>query len=404
MHDVALKKDWTRVTFGEVVKLSGEHSSNPEEDGIERFVGLEHIDARDLKIRRWGDVAAGTTFTSVFRPGQVLFGKRRAYQRKVAVADFSGVCSGDIYVLEPKNAHLLPELLPFICQSDGFFEHAIGTSAGSLSPRTNWDSLASYEFALPPAQEQMRIARALHQFEAVQSHHQRVRQRSENLTVSYLSVALLDGQQVCGHTDETELLSGWSWIKMGEIVADTKAGLFKKKDDYGFGSNIVGVSDLYGHRSIDGQLFASAPASVDEASEFVLKEGDLVYGESSLVRAGIARTLPVTAKGAGTLFAWHTRRVTLDRGRVCPFFVSAYLNSPFGRRDIMSRSTTTVLTGITVADFLAVPIPIGPLESQRRIQADIEAVWQSQTLSETRCVALGQIGHTFGRTSLAAGS
>ncbi len=151
---------WTTVAFGDVVRLSTERSSNPESDGFERFVGLEHIEPRDLRIRRWGDVADGTTFTSVFRPTQVLFGKRRAYQRKVAVADFSGVCSGDIYVLEPKGQDLLPELLPFICQTDAFFAHAVGTSAGSLSPRTNWTSLSGFEFALPPIEEQRRIAEA----------------------------------------------------------------------------------------------------------------------------------------------------------------------------------------------------------------------------------------------------
>jgi len=157
MPEARLNKAWARVAFGDVVKLSKERSSDPEGDGFERYVGLEHIESGDLKIRRWGDIADGTTFTRVFRPGQILFGKRRAYQRKVAVADFSGVCSGDIYVLEPKNSNLLRELLPFICQTDRFFEHAVGTSAGSLSPRTNWESLASYEFALPPLEEQRRI-------------------------------------------------------------------------------------------------------------------------------------------------------------------------------------------------------------------------------------------------------
>jgi len=161
MPEPVSKNGWTRVAFGDVVRLSRERSSDPEEDGFERYVGLDHIEPGDLKIRRWGDIADGTTFTSVFRSGQVLFGKRRAYQRKVAVADFDGVCSGDIYVLEPLNAHLMPELLPFICQTDGFFEHAVGTSAGSLSPRTNWDSLATYEFALPPLENQRRIAEVL---------------------------------------------------------------------------------------------------------------------------------------------------------------------------------------------------------------------------------------------------
>lgn len=149
-NNKTLKPGWRRVKFGDVVRLSKARSQDPLADGIERYVGLEHLEPGDLRIRSWGNVADGVTFTSVFQPGQVLFGKRRAYQRKVAVADFSGVCSGDIYVLETKDAQiLLPELLPFICQTDAFFDHAVGTSAGSLSPRTNWSSLAEFELALP---------------------------------------------------------------------------------------------------------------------------------------------------------------------------------------------------------------------------------------------------------------
>jgi len=162
MTDGTLKPGWRRVKFGEVVRLSKDRSASPMADGIERYVGLEHIEPGDLKVRSWGAVADGTTFTTRFSPGQVLFGKRRAYQRKVAVADFEGVCSGDIYVFESANPRtLLPELLPFLCQTDAFFDHAIGTSAGSLSPRTNWMSLAEYEFALPPLGEQRRSVQLL---------------------------------------------------------------------------------------------------------------------------------------------------------------------------------------------------------------------------------------------------
>lgn len=157
-----LKPGWRKVRFGEVVRLSKARCADPLAEGIERYVGLEHLEPGDLRIRSWGNVADGVTFTSLFKPGQVLFGKRRAYQRKVAVADFAGVCSGDIYVLESKDATaLLPELLPFICQTDSFFEYAVGTSAGSLSPRTNWTSLAGFEFALLPIEEQRRTVNLL---------------------------------------------------------------------------------------------------------------------------------------------------------------------------------------------------------------------------------------------------
>jgi type I restriction enzyme S subunit len=77
------------------------------------------------------------------------------------VAEFEAVVSGDIYVLAPKHDRLLPELLPFLCLSERFFQHAVGTSAGSLSPRTNWSSLASFEFHLPPLDQQRRIAEIL---------------------------------------------------------------------------------------------------------------------------------------------------------------------------------------------------------------------------------------------------
>lgn len=157
-----LKPGWTKVKFGEVVRLCKDRSPDPLADGLERYVGLEHIEPEDLRLLRWGLVADGITFTSRFKPGQVLFGKRRAYQRKVAVADFEGVCSGDIYVFESADPdQLLPEFLPFICQTNRFFEYVIGTSAGSLSPRTNWRSLKEYELSLPPINEQIVLTKKL---------------------------------------------------------------------------------------------------------------------------------------------------------------------------------------------------------------------------------------------------
>ncbi len=184
MSKRTLKSGWSWVKFGDVVRLNTDRCADPAGEGIERYVGLEHIEPEDLRIRRWGQVAEGTTFTNRFKSGQVLFGKRRAYQRKVAVADFEGVCSGDIYVFEPKNERLLPELLPFLCQTEGFFEYAVGTSAGSLSPRTNWTQLANYEFVLPTLEEQRRISGLMQAIEQEIYALQRAAEKALNLWYS----------------------------------------------------------------------------------------------------------------------------------------------------------------------------------------------------------------------------
>jgi type I restriction enzyme S subunit len=160
----SLNPGWTTVKFGDVVRQVKD-KVDAQTSGLSRYIAGEHMDTDDLRLRRWGEINddyLGPAFHMRFKPGQVLFGKRRAYQRKVAVAEFSGVCSGDIYVFEPQDpAVLLPDLLPFICQTERFYQHAVGTSAGSLSPRTNWKQLAQYEFPLPPLAEQRRLAEVL---------------------------------------------------------------------------------------------------------------------------------------------------------------------------------------------------------------------------------------------------
>ena len=187
--DEPSKEAWRKVTFGEVARCLTETETNPQAKGLNRVVGLEHIDPEDLRVKRWAAIEDGTSFSRVFRAGQVLFGKRRAYQRKVALADFDGICSGDILVFEARTDVLLPELLPFLAQTEGFFQHALGTSAGSLSPRTKWSEMANYEFLLPPMEEQRRIADILWAAEeAIKAYDLSLEQATKTLSVILIDV------------------------------------------------------------------------------------------------------------------------------------------------------------------------------------------------------------------------
>ena len=162
MNNITIDKTgWKKWRFDEVCRQVNTTSKDHEADGIHYVIGLEHIEPGNLHITKWDTLEKETTFTRKFVKGQVLFARRRAYQRKVAYAEFDGICSGDILVFEAIEENLIPELLPFLIQSDGFFEKALATSAGSLSPRTKFKELADYEYLLPPKSEQKRLAELL---------------------------------------------------------------------------------------------------------------------------------------------------------------------------------------------------------------------------------------------------
>lgn len=169
---------WRIVTFGDVAKQLKE-DADPESGEVERYVAGEHMITDDLRIRSWGTIGdgyLGPAFHRRFRPGQILYGSRRTYLRKVAVADFDGICANTTFVIEPKTDVIEPDLLPFIMQSEGFSEHSVRNSKGSVNPYVNWKDIASYEFPLPPLDEQRRIAEILWAVEEAINYFEECRQ------------------------------------------------------------------------------------------------------------------------------------------------------------------------------------------------------------------------------------
>ena len=144
----------SKVLLGDVA-VEHKETCKGSKDGYP-IVALGHLIPKEIKLTAW-DEGGENTFTKMFRKGNVLFGRRRAYLKKAAVAPFDGICSGDITVIEAKPDRILPELLPFIIQNDALFDFAVGKSAGALSPRVKWEHLKNYEFELPDMDKQREL-------------------------------------------------------------------------------------------------------------------------------------------------------------------------------------------------------------------------------------------------------
>lgn len=313
-----LKPGWKRVKFGEVVRLCRETCKDPSAEGIDRVIGLEHLEPGDLRVRSWADLADGTTFTQRVRPGQVLFGKRRAYQRKVAVADFDAICSGDIYVFESADPkRLLPALLPFLCQTDAFFEHAVGTSAGSLSPRTNWSSLAAYEFALPPSKEQTRAAALLAS----------VRASSDALHEAVVAAQRTETALVEDFINRTRQRE-----KIGQHVSDISYGCSLKSTSERQGTPMLRIPNvLRGDLDLgDLQWIELGEA---ERAQFEVRPSDILLVRTNGNPDYVGRSVVVPEGTPPMAFASYLLRLRVTNSML-PEYLSAMINAPTTRRSL----------------------------------------------------------------------
>lgn len=372
---VAMRDGWTRVRFGDVVRLSTERCADPLAAGIDRYVGLEHLEPGDLRIRAWGNVADGVTFTNRFRAGQVLFGKRRAYQRKVAVAQFDGVCSSDIYVFEPADDRLLPDLLPFVCQTDGFYEHALKTSAGSLSPRTNWTSLADYRFDLPTIGEQRSRLRIL----------QRVRIQSESLQNLTHALRLLLRAAAKDFEDRHS-----ESIRLADVVTRLEPGSSPPSNGLAVatGPAVLKVSAVGDWVFREDENKSISEDVFDPEAE--VRAGDVLFTRANADVTGVGRSCLVRACRPGLMLSDKTWRAHLRPSfSGCGHALVAVSKGLRFRTHVEKELAGTEAKNISQQRLLAAPVPSAPMAAWEALDRQVSAVLAAYHAAIERSVEQG---------------
>jgi len=149
-------KDFEKVRFDKVA-INISERVEPQKTELTTYVGLEHLDADNLKIERTGtpDDVIGTKL-KIYK-GDIIFGKRRAYLRKVAVSHFDGIASAHSMILRANEKKVEKDFLPYFMQSDTFMSRAVQISEGSLSPTIKNKTLAQQEFILPKKEKQKEL-------------------------------------------------------------------------------------------------------------------------------------------------------------------------------------------------------------------------------------------------------
>lgn len=370
------KAGWTRVRFDQIATQINDRVDNPAEAGVERYVGLEHLDPDSLRIRRWGEPSDVESTKLRFQPGDIIFGKRRVYQRKVAVADFEGICSAHAMVLRAKTGAVLPEFLPFFMQSDLFMERALSISVGSLSPTINWRALAAEEFLLPPIQEQARLVEALSACVAYLNGLETLAASSKSALDSLLkSLSEFGRLTPLGDLVEARLIAPPQDGNHGEKHP-------KASDYVEDGIPFVMASDLL-NGAVDFGRCKKIPRTLADGLRIgFAKRGDVLLSHKGTV-GQVARLAEVPADYA-MLTPQVTYYRTLDRSQLEPMWLFYCFLSPDFQMQLrrFERQSTRAYVGITAQRELK--IPMCEVSGQRDLLMKLEMLSTSQANAAQR--------------------
>ena len=156
-----------RYKVSDIADIINVSVKNPSTSGIDVFVGLEHYDVGEPVITRYGSTEMLTTTVKSFQSGDILLARRNVYLRRAGKVDFDGVTSGDSIVIRVKenlsyleecDSSLMKSLLPFILNTNAFWDYANTNSDGTMSKRLSPQMLLDYEFDMPPIEEQKVLA------------------------------------------------------------------------------------------------------------------------------------------------------------------------------------------------------------------------------------------------------
>ena len=336
----------------------------PDEADVDRYVGLEHLDPDSLRIRRWGDTSEVESTKLLFQPGDIIFGKRRVYQRKVAVAEFEGICSAHAMVLRAKSETVLPEFLPFFMQSDLFMERALSISVGSLSPTINWKALAKEEFLLPPIQEQARLVEAMTAGLSAQDDLHRAFTALQDVSAATIDERMRGVHFAMGtrHEKVGEYYQHWPLCPLGDLLKEAQYGLSEEAGSSGQ-YPMLRMMNL-----VDGRVVENDIKYIDlneiEFSRYRLNQGDVLFNRTNSYDL-VGRTGVYDISG-DHVFASYLVRLITNEDRLDPEYLCAFLNAPIGRRQVMSFATRGVSqTNVNASNLRRILVPLPPLDYQK---------------------------------------
>lgn len=345
-----------KYQFGQIA-INSTEKKNPVDEDRFTYLGLEHLDSGSLKVTRFGSEVAPIGEKLVMRKGDVLFGKRRAYQKKVAIAPFDGIFSAHGMVLRPKEDVIDKDFFPLFISSDYFLDAAIKISVGSLSPTINWRDLKGLEFELPDMDAQRKLVKVLWSINDTMEAYKKMISATEDLVMSQFL-------RQFGLPDNN--MKGYPVGRIGDVVADVHYGTSAKASETGKYiylrmNNITyeGALDLAEVKRID--------ISDDEIESCIVRNGDVLFNRTNS-RDLVGKTC-VFDRDEPMVIAGYIIRLRMN-GRVAPEYLSHFMNTQYAKQLLLGMAKGAVgQANINAKELQSIKIIIPPMDEQKQFLA-----------------------------------
>lgn len=369
--------EWKTYRFEEFVEHVRE-SVEPTPEDSARYIGLEHLDSGSLHVHRWGTGIILKGKKLRIKKGDILYAKRNAYLRRVAIAPFDGIFSAHGMVLRPKTEVVLPEFLPHFLQSEMFFERALAISVGSLSPTINWKTLARQEFPLPTIDKQRRIAEVLWGTDEAVEKQLLLQHNLEELRFAI-------GNAVWGKEKKPRKiglesgLNQWVNITLGQSCIKIQDGThFSPKSKEGDFMYITSKNIKDGFLDLDDIGWITEDEHENIYRRCDVKHGDLLLTKDGVNTGNVAINLidePFSLLSSVALLRTNLNLLDTE-------YLFHYFRSPQGKGYVTSFMKGTAITRLTLVVIRNMRLLLPPIEDQRRLAKKLNAIRDSYLESQ----------------------
>lgn len=334
------------------IAINSTAKKKPVEEDRFTYLGLEHLDSGSLKVTRYGSEVAPIGEKLIMRKGDVLFGKRRAYQKKVAIAPFDGIFSAHGMVLRPKEDVIDKEFFPLFISSDYFLDAAIKISVGSLSPTINWRDLKELEFELPDLDTQRRLAAVLWSMnETMDSYKELIKATDELVKSQFMEQfkELINNPEACSKIeDECTVFADGDWIE--------------SKDQSDEGIRLIQTGNIGNAQYLDKgeraryiteDTFNRLNCTEVKANDILISRLPDPVGRACIIPEGLGKS--ITAVDC---------TIVRLRSRILPEYFIAYTLSPFYMMQVAARETGSTRKRISRKNLGILKIPVPQIAEQ----------------------------------------